>query len=168
MTTPIEFANIVLTRVRHCQVIGLRETIERAREQRQPRTLIDAIPYARLIGVECEPQGDALIFRLPRNDDNLGNPTLPALHGGVIGGFMEVSALLHILLAADNGGHTPKVIDFSVDYLRPGRHRDTYAQCEILRKGRNIVNVAVRAWQTRHTEPIATARAHFLLAPPKT
>jgi acyl-coenzyme A thioesterase PaaI-like protein len=106
-----------------------------------------------------------LIFKLPGNDDNIGNPTLPAIHGGVIGGFMEMAASLHILLIEETV-HLPKVIDFSIDFLRPGRHRDTFAQCDVVRKGRSIVNVAVRAWQTHTDEPIATARAHFLLAPP--
>lgn len=145
--------------------MNLQTAIASAREQRQPEILIGTIPYARLLGVECELLGDELMFRLSRKDDNIGNPTLPALHGGVIGGFMEVSALLHVALTVDTAGHLPKVVDFSIDFLRPGRLLDTYAQCEVVRKGRNIVNVAVRAWQTHSADPIATARAHFLLAP---
>ena len=142
----------------------LQEIITRARTQRRPQWLIDAIPYARLIGVEGNLIGDELMFRLQSCDDNLGNPTLPALHGGVIGGFMEVSALLHLALTVGVGGYLPKVVDFSIDFLRPGRLRDTFSRCEVVRHGRNIANVAVRAWQTHSDEPIATARAHFLLA----
>ena len=144
--------------------MSLQQIIEAARSSGRHQDLIDAVPYARLIGIQSAPLGDELIFKLPQNDDNLGNPTLPAIHGGVIGGFMEMAALLHILLAEETA-HLPKVIDFSIDFLRPGRHRDTFAQCEVVRKGRSIVNVAVRAWQTHSAEPIATARAHFLLAP---
>lgn len=140
-----------------------------ARATQNPQLLIDTIPYARLIGIRCDLAGEGPVFHLPRNDDNLGNPTRPALHGGVIGGFMEMAALLHLALAADSRGHLPKVIDLSIDYLRPGRLQDTWARCEVVRSGRSIVNVAVRAWQTHDQEPIATARAHFLLpkdAPP--
>ena len=57
----------------------------------------------------------------------------------------------------------PKVVDFSLDYLRPGRLRDTYASCVVVRQGRKVVNVSVTAWQTQRNEPIANARTHLLL-----
>ncbi len=129
------------------------------------RDLIESIPYARLIGLECLSVGEQFIFKLPKNEDNLGNPTLPALHGGVIGGFMEASATLHLMLSGSGEGEAiPRIIDFSLDYLRPGRHRDSFCQCTIIRQGRKIANVSIDSWQTTRDEPIAVARAHFLLA----
>ena len=106
--------------------------------------------------------GETLIFKLPKNEDNIGNPFLPAIHGGVIGGFMELSAVLHIIMTTDTVA-LPKVVDFSLDYLRPGRFQESFAECDVVRQGRKVVNVSVTAWQTRKTQPIATARAHFLL-----
>ena len=50
-----------------------------------------------------------------------------------------------------------------VDYLRPARLRETYAQCILTRQGRQIANVSVSAWQEQSDKPNATARAHFLL-----
>lgn len=125
--------------------------------------LTEQIPYARLIGIHCIPIGENFIFKLPRNPDNLGNPSLPAIHGGVIGGFMETSGILHVMM---NTGvdKVPKVVDFSIDYLRPGRDTDSFVRCEVIRQGRKIANVLITAWQTREQEPIATARAHFLLS----
>ena len=46
--------------------------------------MLESIPYARFIGLECDRYGDDLIFRLPKKEENLGNPILPAIHGGVI------------------------------------------------------------------------------------
>ncbi|MCP6134194.1 hypothetical protein NL393_33980, partial [Klebsiella pneumoniae] len=83
------------------------------------RPLLALIPYAGLIGIECERQGDDLLFRLPASQDNIGNPLLPALHGGVIAGFMELSAALYLLIYSDSAS-IPKIIDFSIDYLRAG------------------------------------------------
>ncbi|MDZ4332713.1 MAG: PaaI family thioesterase, partial [Pseudomonas sp.] len=94
-----------------------------------------------------------------------GNPTLPALHGGVIAGFMEHSAMLHLLMFMGIP-HLPKIIDFSIDYLRAGHYRDTFVQCQVWRQGRRVANVAITAWQTNQTEPIATARAHFKVDEP--
>ena len=136
---------------------------QQAVTDRDMHSLIQSIPYARIIGIDCLPIGEKFIFRLPKNDDNLGNPTLPAIHGGVIGGFMETAGALHVMMF-DNSPQVPKVVDFSLDYLSPGRHRDTYARCNFIRQGRKITNVAITAWQTTEVKPIATARAHFLLA----
>lgn len=126
-------------------------------------TLTREIPYARLIGITCIPIGEHFIFKLPQNDNNLGNPSLPAIHGGVIGGFMETSGILHVMMSTGID-RVPKVVDFSIDYLRPGRNCDSFVSCEVLRQGRKIANVLITAWQTREEEPIATARAHFLLS----
>lgn len=140
--------------------IDFKDQVRQAREQDSYETLFELIPYARLIGIECSRQDDELLFRLPANKDNIGNPLLPALHGGVIAGFMELAAAMHLLVATGSGS-VPKIIDFSVDYLRAGYFCDTYAQCQVWRQGRRVANVAVTAWQSTSAEPIATARAHF-------
>ncbi|HGM5579347.1 TPA: PaaI family thioesterase [Pseudomonas putida] len=128
--------------------------------------LLALIPYAGLIGIECERQGEDLLFRLPASQDNIGNPILPAIHGGVIAGFMELSAALYLLIFSESLS-IPKIIDFSIDYLRAGHYRDTYAQCQLWRQGRRVTNVAITAWQGDRDSPIATARAHFKIEPHK-
>ena len=75
---------------------------------------------------------------------------------------MENAAIFHVLATIESD-RIPKVIDFSLDYLRPGRFRDTYASCEVVRQGRKVVNVGIKAWQTSRSEPIANARTHLLL-----
>lgn len=134
--------------------------LEQAHERGNYEALLDLIPYAKLIGIECTRLGDELLFRMPANKGNIGNPILPALHGGVIAGFMELSAALHLLVFTGSPG-IPKIIDFSLDYLRAGQFRDTYAKCQVWRQGRRVANVAITAWQSTPAEPIATARAHF-------
>lgn len=136
------------------------EQLRHACERGDYALLLASIPYARLIGVECSRQGEELLFRLPANKDNIGNPLLPAIHGGVIAGFMELSAAVYLLIATRATG-VPKIIDFSLDYLRAGQFRDTYARCQVWRQGRRVANVAITAWQDLEAEPIATARAHF-------
>lgn len=124
--------------------------------------LLESIPYASFIGLACERFGDELIFRLPEKESNLGNPILPAIHGGVIGGFMEMAANIYLIMSQDSL-RMPRIVDFSLDYLRAGLKRETYAQCHLTRQGNRVANVMVTAWQKSRQEPIATARAHFLL-----
>jgi len=140
----------------------LHTLVERAHQDGEYQPLIDLIPYARIIGVECQRYGEEMIFRLPRNPDNIGNPTIPALHGGVIASFMELTAVFQLMLQL-NAPALPKIVDFSVDYMRAGLDKDTFAICEVARQGRRVSNCSVIAWQDRKRQPIASARAHFLV-----
>jgi len=124
--------------------------------------LLEHVPYARFIGMLVERFGDELVFRLPAKDDNIGNPVLPAIHGGVIAGFMEMSAIIQLMVFMQTS-KVPKVVDFSIDYLRAGYHKDSFAECRITRQGRRVANVNIDCWQTNRKQLIATARAHFLI-----
>ena len=143
--------------------MNFEDVISQAQKSGDFQPLVSQIPYAQLIGLKFQRFGQDVLFHLPKNPDNIGNPILPAIHGGVIGGFMELSASLHLMMTM-NTPALPKMIDFSLDYLRAGRHQDTFAECQVWRQGSRVANVAITAWQTERTSPIATARAHFLLA----
>jgi acyl-coenzyme A thioesterase PaaI-like protein len=120
------------------------------------------VPYASFLGIRAEMLDNEILFILPENKKLIGNPSVPALHGGVIGAFMEQSAAFHLISKMDKPV-LPKIINFSLDYLRPARLCDTYTQCKLTRQGRFIANVSVTAWQERIEQPNAIARAHFLL-----
>ncbi|AZT83589.1 PaaI family thioesterase [Marinobacter sp. NP-4(2019)] len=138
------------------------EILRFTRESGDFTRLLESIPYARFIGLECDRFGDDLIFRLPKKEENLGNPILPAIHGGVIGGFMEMSAAIYLMMSQDSQ-RMPRIVDFSLDYLRAGLNRETFAECRLTRQGNRVANVMITAWQKSRSQPIATARAHFLL-----
>jgi acyl-coenzyme A thioesterase PaaI-like protein len=94
----------------------------------------------------------------------IGNPALPALHGGTIAALLESSAIFE-LLADSELANLPKIINITVTYLRSGRPLDTYAKSVITKHGRRVAAVHVEAWQEDRSAPIATALAHFLLEP---
>ena len=141
---------------------NFKEVVTHVRACKEYAALTAAIPYAQLIGVSFEQSGEDLVFKLPRKPSNIGNPILPAIHGGVIGGFMELSSALYLLVSQSTLKY-PKIIDFSLDYLRAGQDQDTYAYCQVTRQGGRVANVEVHAWQSSRDKPIALARAHFLL-----
>lgn len=125
------------------------------------------VPYARFLDVQVILEGGVPRFRMPFRPSLVGNASLPALHGGTVAGFIENAALLHLLLILDEA-KVPKTIDFSIDYLRPAQAQDTQAACEVVRQGRRVALVQVRAWQDEPGHPgktreIALARAHYLL-----
>lgn len=145
------------------------ETYHRARSEDNAQLLIDTLPYAHFLGMRALHQEEDLIFHLPPRQSNVGNPTLPALHGGAVAGFMEMAAVVYLLMAINHekleGGQprVPKLVDFSVDYIRACRFVDSYATCEVVRQGRKLTNVAVKTWQQDPDTPTATARSHYLL-----
>ena len=121
--------------------------------------LLQRVPYAAYLGVRYQTEQQR--FVLPFRPDLIGNARLPALHGGVVGGFAETAAMLWLLLQAPEG-KVPKPVDFSIDYLRSAKAMDTYADCQVLKQGRRVAQVTVRCWQEDPERPITAARAHLL------
>ncbi|HWA01673.1 MAG TPA: PaaI family thioesterase [Caulobacterales bacterium] len=121
------------------------------------------IPYALFLGVKAELKGDELTLVLPFQPHLIGNPMVPALHGGVVGALMEIAALTQIAIAS-KGARSAKTIDIGVDYLRSGRPMDTFARARVVKIGRRIANVQVEAWQNERAQPIAALHGHFLVA----
>jgi uncharacterized protein (TIGR00369 family) len=125
--------------------------------------ILDAIPYARFLGVELERTDDGFECVLPFRREIVGNAALPAVHGGVLGAFLELTALLR-LIDESPGAQVPKPITFSVDYLRSAGPSTTRARAEIFKLGRRIANVRVVAWQDDPGRPVVAGNGKFLLA----
>lgn len=134
------------------------------------QAMLARVPYARFLGIRAELAGDEMTAILPFAPHLIGNPALPAIHGGVLGAFMELTALAQLTVAQEIGAASgerlarqPKPIDVTVEYLRSGRPVDTFARAHITRMGRRIANVRVEAWQSSRAAPIAALHGHFLL-----
>jgi len=125
--------------------------------------VLSKIPYVAFIGVEPILMDDDLIMVMRYKDSNIGNPFLPALHGGVIGGFMEVTAIAGLMFSG-NYKKFPKPIGLNIGYLRSGRPMDTFARTKIVRQGSRVANVRVEAWQNDLDKPIATLMGNYLTA----
>ena len=126
--------------------------------------ILDGIPYVCFLGVRAEPRGDEITAILPFSDHLIGNPMLPALHGGVIGAFLEITAVLQLVWQI-RSDYLPKTVDIGIDYLRSGRPLETYGRAIVTKHGRRVANVRVEAWQEDRGRPIAAAHGHFLLKP---
>jgi acyl-coenzyme A thioesterase PaaI-like protein len=146
--------------------------------------LVSGVPYIQFLGVRFDRRGDELTAVLPYQEMLIGNPMLPALHGGATAGFLEVAAIIELGWAAlwqdiESGQvdaaeitparlpRLPKTIDLTVDYLRSGLPRDSYARARITRAGRRYASVFVEAWQDNRARPMAQAMGHFLMPKPR-
>jgi acyl-coenzyme A thioesterase PaaI-like protein len=161
---------------------GKPEPMQAVKQRRDAalNALIDGIPYAQFLGIRFERRGDELTALLPFDEKLIGNPFLPAIHGGVTSAFLEITAIIELswaLLwdemeagkrdpAAVDSAHLPrlpKTIDFTVDYLRSGLPRDAYARARVNRSGRRYASVHVEAWQDNRARLFAQATGHFLV-----
>lgn len=142
--------------------------------------LADGVPYIQFLGIVFDRRGDELTATLPFHDELIGNPFLPAIHGGVTAAFLEVTAVMTLSyqwlwedvesgvlrvdeLKAGELPRLPKTIDFTVDYLRSGLPRDAYARARVTRSGRRYASVQTEAWQDNRERPMAQATAHFVM-----
>lgn len=130
-------------------------------DQASWQQILDQIPYAKHLGL-CVSNDNGLQLVMPFKDKLVGNTMIPAIHGGTIGGLMEITALV-ACKALTKSARMPKLIDSSTDYLRSGRTQTTYAQAEIIRQGRRVLAVRTTAWQSDITVPIAVGRANLLI-----
>lgn len=122
--------------------------------------MMGVTPCLEWMGIRFEEHGDILTGILPYSPMLIGNPVLPALHGGAISVFLEGVALAQL---SQGRSSRPKTIDFTVDFLRQGHPRDCFARARVIRAGRRFASVRVEAWQDQRDRPIAAAAGHFLL-----
>lgn len=148
-------------------------------KQRRDATLqklVAGVPYIQFLGIEIDRRGDELTAVLPFADKLIGNPMLPAIHGGVTAAFLEVTAIIELSWAMvwedmeagrieDDAPRfkLPKTVDFTVDYLRSGLPRDAYARARVNRSGRRFASVHVEAWQDNRSRLFAQGTGHFLM-----
>lgn len=124
--------------------------------------LLDNLPYARFLGLQTQLNGDDLTVVMPFTDRLIGNPMLPALHGGSTAALLEMTAVAQVSLTYPRL-RLPRPINVTVAYLRSGKPVDVFAQARINKAGRRVAHVVAEAWQEERRQPIATLTAHFLL-----
>lgn len=161
---------------------GAPEPVQVIKQRRDAalKALVDGVPYIQFLGIGFDRRGDELTATLPFDQKLIGNPMIPAIHGGVTAAFLEVAAIIELSwsmmwedvesgrfdvasLSAGDLPRLPKTIDFTVDYLRSGLPRDAYARARVNRVGRRYASVHVEAWQDNKTRMFAQATGHFLM-----
>lgn len=127
-----------------------RERIERA---------IEAVPYARLLGIELEQviPGEAtltLVIR-PELSQNHG-----VVHGGAIASLID-TAMAFAILTLIEPDERVTTVDLTISYLRPARVGQMRAIARVLRQGRRLLNVAAEVTDQGGTL-LATALSTYI------
>ena len=141
----------------------IEEAVESALSAGDPQKVVESIPYMNFLGMQVRQDQHGPICVLPGSEHIIGNPVLPAIHGGVLGALLESTAVMHVIWVQQQPS-VPKIINLTVEYHRSARVVETFAQARITKQGRRISNVFVEAWQADRGKPVATAYCHFLTA----
>ena len=95
-------------------------------------------PFNRYLGIKIEElrEGYSRCI-LPFRDEFIGNPALPAIHGGVISTLTDVCGGTAVWTSCSEGDSVA-TLDIRVDYLRPGPKDDLVAESEVVRVGNRV------------------------------
>ena len=122
-------------------------------------------PYARGLNVAIDGAMDGrAVLIMPWSVRVMGRPGF--VHGGAITGLLELAALSTLVLALPEDEPLPEIkpVTVTVDFMREGGMRDTFAAATITRLGRRIANLRAVAWQYDYSRPIAAANLNIVLA----
>jgi len=116
----------------------------------------DVIPFNRFLGMEVGCFDSGLVqLTLPFRPEFIGNPVLPALHGGVISALLDTAGGGAVWSQIEPNDRV-STVDLRVDYLRPGRPEPLVGQGRVVRQGNRVGVAELRAWHPgREDKPVA-------------
>lgn len=108
--------------------------------------LIRSPPFHHWLGVGVQSvESGRVVLRLPPNPDFVGNPFIPAVHGGILAALIDLAG--GAALFADLQFPTP-TIDMRVDYMRPAiAGKVLLAEARVKSLGRTVAFVDVDVLQ---------------------
>jgi acyl-coenzyme A thioesterase PaaI-like protein len=111
--------------------------------------------YRQTMGV-ISSEADDDVRSMPFNQRQLGRPGF--LHGGAIAGFLAIAC--DGKAEAEGGEHNPATT--SMNYLRGGRERDTFARAIVRAQTTRLLVIEASAWQDSPDKPIAIMTRTYL------
>jgi len=124
--------------------------------------LLDRVPFVRTLGLVFEEIDGALRSRMPYRPEVIGNPRVPALHGGALAALMEIAAQAE-LIRATGASRVPRIFSITAEYLRSAALEDTIGSATVITRSRRFANLRVELRQASSERPVAAATVQFLL-----
>lgn len=120
------------------------------------------IPYNRFLGFKIALAEEGHVrMELPFRPEFIGDPTRPALHGGVISALIDTCGGFAVWTKVSMDDRI-STIDLRVDYLAPGLAELIAAEAQIVRVGNRVAVADVRCFQPSQPERIvATGKAVY-------
>lgn len=130
--------------------------------QKLARQFIEAIPYARALGLNLEQIEDgAAVISMPYDSKMVGDPSTGVVHGGAVSALMDTCGGAAVMSHPTKAIATA-TIDLRIDYMRsatPGQRITTRAECYHVT--RNVAFVRATAFDEDTENPVAAATGAF-------
>lgn len=122
------------------------------------------IPFNRWLGLRClEILPGKVRVELPFREELIGNPEIPALHGGALSATLDTTGGLSVWSLARPMDRV-STIDLRIDYLRPGRSAPIVATAEVVRLGNQVGVSQLRAFHEGwEDKPVAAGMGVYSL-----
>lgn len=112
------------------------------------------------IGDMIDVSEDGAIWTLSPRFELIGNPLIPALHGGAVTAFLELACSAIVARVLDQLS-LPSLISMNVQFLAPMRLQNVTARPDIRRIGRRVAVVHIEAWQDNPDVVACAAQFEF-------
>lgn len=119
-------------------------------------------PYARTLGFVLDIEDGVLTGRLPFTENLIGNPLVPALHGGILAALLQLTATGQLMLKTGSPA-LPRLFTATQEFLANPALKTTYAAASLVTRTRRFANLRAIAWQGDRAAPVAAATLQFLL-----
>jgi uncharacterized protein (TIGR00369 family) len=127
------------------------------------------VPFNKHLGIQVELLTPGhCILRVPFEDTWIGDPTRPALHGGVVASLVDACSGAVTFTKLENVADRISTVDLRIDYLQPAPPADLYAESKIIRMGNRVAVCRTDVFSGgcpsldgNDADPVATGHAVF-------
>ena len=120
----------------------------------------EGIPFNRHLGMRVEllEQGRC-VLRIPWNDYLIGDPSRPAVHGGVLSTLADTAGGTACFTLLTTSQDRVSTVDLRIDYLRPGPSEDLLCEAHTVRMGNKVAVARMHIYSGTLPEPGEADRA---------
>lgn len=124
----------------------------------------DGIPFNTYLGLRVTAiDRGRMEVEVPFRAELIGDPTRPALHGGVISSMADAAGGGAVFTLTDPGDRVA-TIDLRVDYLRPGRSEPIRAVARVVRIGNRVGVSSIEVFHPGEADrPIAVGKGVYTI-----
>jgi len=133
------------------------------------RLMEEAVPFNAHLNMKVDELSEGrCLLRIPWADHLTGDPSRPAVHGGILATLADVSGGCACWTMLESENDRLSTIDLRIDYLRPGPALDMLCDAVVIRMGNKVCLARMEVYSDGDNRdevgPIATGQGVYNVA----